>query len=180
MKIYTKKGDQGKTALLGGAKVSKSHVRINAYGCVDELNAYIGLVRDQDIPPGEKEALLKIQNALFIIGACLAADPAKPSVKVPDLNPEDVAWLEKEIDEISATLPELKSFILPGGHAIASHCQIARTICRRAERNTCLLAESWETNPVILQYLNRLSDYLFMLSRKLCSDFGGEEIPWNS
>ena len=180
MKIYTKKGDQGKTSLLGGKKVSKSHDRINAYGSVDELNSYIGLVRDQEIDNLIKETLLHVQNTLFIIGSCLAADPEKTNLKIPELRTDDVVKLEVQIDAMTAALPPLQSFILPGGNVIASHCQVARTICRRAERNTCLLTESWETNPLILQFLNRLSDYLFVLSRKLCNDLGGEEILWNS
>jgi cob(I)alamin adenosyltransferase len=179
MKIYTKKGDEGITALFGGTKVPKHHPRIEAYGTIDELNAYIGMIRDQRINDGEKSALLKIQNFLFVIGACLAADPNKPAVKAPNLNPEEVTFLENQIDDVSVNLPALKSFILPGGSTMASHCQIARTICRRAERKTCLLAETWDLNPVILQYLNRLSDYLFVLARKFSSDFGGKEIPWN-
>ena len=162
MKIYTKKGDQGETSLLGGKKVPKSDARINAYGTVDELNAYIGLIRDHEIEDQIKDTLLHVQNTLFVIGSLLAADPEKPNLKIPEMSPEDVGRLEPQIDAMTATLPPLQSFILPGGHIMASHCQVARTICRRAERNTCLLAENCEINPVIIQFLNRLSDYLFV------------------
>ena len=179
MKIYTKKGDQGSTSLLGGKQVSKSDERINAYGTVDELNAYIGLIRDLEIDAKSRETLLHIQNTLFIIGSWLAADPGKPKLKIPALSHEDVALLEAQIDAMTTNLPPLQSFILPGGHVIASHCHVARTICRRAERTTCLLAENCEINPVIIQFLNRLSDFLFVLARKFCIDLGGNEIPWN-
>lgn len=178
MKIYTKKGDQGQTSLIGGTRVAKHHIRIEAYGTTDELNAYIGLIRDQNINQEEKEFLIKIQDRLFTLGALLAQDPEKSKMKLPSLKEEDISLLEKKIDQMDALLPEMKSFVLPGGHTIVSYCHIARCVCRRAERLVSHLMEMEKTDALILKYLNRLSDYLFTLSRKLSQDLGAKETKW--
>lgn len=178
MKIYTKTGDAGKTLLIGGTKVAKHHIRVEAYGMVDELNVAIGMLADHDIELKFKIILRKIQNELFIIGSHLAADPKKNKMKLPDIEEEQIIFLEHHIDEWQSELPELKNFILPGGHLIVSACHLARVVCRRAERSATLVAESDMVSPVILKYLNRLSDFLFVLSRKLAQELGSEEIPW--
>ena len=178
MKIYTKKGDKGQTSLIGGTRVGKHHIRIEAYGTVDELNSHIGLIRDQKIDEHTVKILLEIQDRLFTIGAVLASDPEKSKTKIPDLKEEDVELLEKEIDKMNDDLPEMRSFVLPGGHTTVSFCHIARCVCRRAERNTTLLSESSFVPEIIIKYLNRLSDYLFVLCRKLSQDLNAKEIPW--
>lgn len=178
MKIYTKKGDKGETGLLGGTRVKKSHIRIEAYGTVDELNSWIGLIRDQNIDSHSKELLALIQDRLFTLGSHLASDPAKKKMKLPDITEGDVTLLEKEMDAMNEKLPEMKNFVLPGGHTTVSYCHIARCVCRRAERCTVNLAEKEKADPLLIQYLNRLSDYLFVLSRKLSSDLKAEEMPW--
>jgi len=178
MKIYTKTGDKGFTSLIGGVRVPKYHLRIESYGTVDELNSYIGLIRDQVVSDPYKRILKEIQDRLFTIGSVLASDPEKSRMKVPDLKPEDIELLENEMDSMNAVLPELRHFILPGGSTTASCCHVARCICRRAERITVQLsAESFVDEKVIV-YLNRLSDYLFILARKLCFDDGIEENIW--
>ena len=178
MKIYTKKGDQGTTGLIGGTRVLKSSMRIESYGTVDELNSYIGLVRDQTIKEELKIQLIEIQDRLFTIGSSLASDPEKSTMKIPDLNDEDVAALEKWMDEMNDSLPEMRSFILPGGHTTVSFCHIARCVCRRAERIIVDLSQHEFVAALVLTYLNRLSDYLFMLSRKISQDLGAVEQPW--
>lgn len=178
MKIYTKKGDSGKTSLIGGTRVPKHHLRIEAYGTVDELNAWIGMLRDQPIHTGHKQLLLTIQDRLFTIGSLLAADPETSKMKLPEITESDVTALEKAMDDMEATLPEMKHFVLPGGHPSVSTCHVARTVCRRAERNTVHLDEFEKVDPIILKYLNRLSDYLFVLSRKLAAESGTIESPW--
>ena len=178
MKIYTKKGDKGETSLLGGTRVSKSHIRIESYGTVDELNSWIGLIRDQNISEETKKILIHIQDRLFTIGSHLASDPTKSGIKIPDIKEEDVTALEKEMDKMNETLPEMKNFVLPGGHTIVSYCHITRCVCRRAERCAVHLASEEKVEDIIIKYLNRLSDYLFVLSRKLSHDFNAEEIPW--
>jgi cob(I)alamin adenosyltransferase len=178
MKIYTKKGDKGETSLLGGARVAKSHIRIESYGTVDELNSWIGLIRDQNISAETKKILIHIQDRLFTIGSHLASDPTKHGIKIPDIKEEDVTALEKEMDKMNETLPEMKNFVLPGGHKTVSYCHIARCICRRAERCVVNLASEEKVEDIIVKYLNRLSDYLFVLSRKLSHDLNAEEIPW--
>lgn len=180
MKIYTKTGDKGTTSLLGGKRVSKADERINAYGTVDELNSYIGLVRDQEVNLPRLEVLKEIQDRLFTIGSLLAADPAYNKKKVPDLYEEDVEFLEKEIDKMNEHLSPMKSFILPGGHQSVSFCHIARCVCRRAERLVISLSEHDEVNGLIVKYLNRLSDYLFVLCRQMSKDLNAEEIPWKA
>jgi len=176
MKIYTKTGDKGFTSLIGGTRVPKHHLRIESYGTVDELNSYIGLLRDQEISSPDKDFLKAIQDRLFTIGALLAADPEKSKMTIPDLYMEDIEALENEIDRINTQLPELKHFILPGGSTTISYCHIARCVCRRAERLVVHLAEQSEVEDKAIIYLNRLSDYLFTLARKLAKD---KKIPEN-
>lgn len=178
MKIYTKRGDTGETSLLGGTRVLKSNIRIETYGTVDELNSWIGLIRDQSMENHYKEILIQIQDRLFTIGSHLASDPIKSKAKIPGLNEENILLLEKEIDVMNEVLPEMRSFVLPGGHSTISYCHIARCVCRRAERHAVLLSQSELVEPIVIKYLNRLSDYLFMLSRKLTHDLKAIETPW--
>lgn len=180
MKVYTKTGDKGQTSLIGGTRVPKHHIRIEAYGTVDELNSYIGLIRDQPIDETTKKMLIEIQDRLFTIGASLASDPDKSKMKIPDLIQEDVTLLETEMDRMNETLPEMRSFVLPGGHTTVSFCHISRCVCRRAERLTIHLSEHSFVAELVIMYLNRLSDYLFVLSRKLSQDLKAEEIPWKA
>lgn len=178
MKIYTKKGDSGTTGLIGGTRLPKHHVRIESYGTVDELNSYIGLMRDLIADETVTPVLLEIQDRLFTIGSQLAADPVKSNMQLPELFAEDVTFLEEAIDRMEETLEPMKFFVLPGGHPTVSHCHIARCVCRRAERLVAHLAESEPVEPLIGAYMNRLSDYLFVLSRKLSNDLGAVETPW--
>jgi cob(I)alamin adenosyltransferase len=180
LKIYTKTGDKGTTSLIGGTKVPKSHIRIEAYGTVDELNSYIGLCKDLFDNGQSRGTLQEIQDRLFTIGSSLACDPAKePKMRIPDLKEEDVSLLEKEIDTMDTTLAPMKSFILPGGHPTVSTIHIARCVCRRAERCCVRLElESQEVDGIIIKYLNRLSDYLFVLARFASHQLGSGEIPW--
>jgi len=185
MKIYTKTGDKGKTSLFGGTRVSKYNLRIEAYGTVDELNSHIGLVRDQQIVKKTSKALLKIQNELFTIGSMLATPPEKETLKsgkdrlaIFKISLDEILFLEQEIDSMEKTLPAMTNFILPGGHQTVSFCHIARCVCRRAERLTVQLHQEEPINEYILSYLNRLSDYLFVLARKLTIDNGAKEIAW--
>lgn len=179
-KIYTKTGDNGTTSLIGGTKVSKSHLRIEAYGTVDELNSYAGLCKDLVTDSAGKRALEEIQDRLFTIAASLACDPIKePRLRLPDLKEEDVTFLEQQIDKMNESIEPLKSFIVPGGHPTISHIHIARCICRRAERCCVRLeVESLEVEGVILKYLNRLSDYLFTLARYTAHLLQIKDIPW--
>ncbi|WP_345948241.1 cob(I)yrinic acid a,c-diamide adenosyltransferase [Mucilaginibacter sp. PAMB04274] len=176
MKIYTKTGDKGLTSLIGGNRVPKSHIRIESYGTVDELNAYLGLIADQDIQLQDKKVLQHIQNNLFVIGALLAAEPGKSRMTIPNLTDSDIGVLEHEMDAIEIQLPELKHFILPGGSNAISFCHVARCVCRRAERVVVQLATESVVDEKIVIYLNRLSDYLFMLARKVGHD---QQIPEN-
>jgi len=180
MKIYTKTGDKGTTSLIGGTKVFKSHLRIEAYGTVDELNSYIGLCKDLLSDESSKSVLQEIQDRLFTIGSALACDPEKETkMKIPDLKESDITLLEKEIDKMDSELPSMKSFILPGGHPTISHIHIARCICRRAERYCVRLeTEKNEVESIIIKYLNRLSDYLFILARYASLLLNVQEIPW--
>lgn len=180
LKIYTKTGDKGNTSLIGGTKVPKSDLRIEAYGTVDELNSFIGCCRDLISDEPARELLQAVQDRLFVVGAALACDPEKePKMKIPDLHADDVTALEKAIDTMNETLPAMKFFILPGGHVAISQLHIARCVCRRAERCCVRLElESHEIEPIILQYLNRLSDYLFVLARFVGHTLGVAEIAW--
>ncbi|MDZ4822792.1 MAG: cob(I)yrinic acid a,c-diamide adenosyltransferase [Flavobacteriales bacterium] len=178
MKIYTKKGDTGSTSLLGGTLVPKHHLRIEAYGTVDELNSHIGLLRDV-AGESHQTMLLEIQERLFTLGSHLALDPAhEGKMKLPHITESDVQKLEQEMDQMELQLPEMRNFILPGGHPSASQCHIVRCVCRRAERCLTALHEQEATNPVLLIYLNRLSDYFFVLSRKISQENDVLEIPW--
>lgn len=180
MKIYTKSGDTGMTALLGGKRVSKAHIRIDAYGTVDELNAHMGLLRDQEVNRNRSALLKDIQNALFVIGSTLATTPGKLNVKKPDITQGDLLQLEDEIDAMEVELKPLSKFILPGGHQVVSLCHLARTVCRRTERCVIALHEQEQVEEIILKYLNRLSDYLFVLGRKIANELNVEEITWES
>lgn len=177
-RIYTKTGDKGQTSLIGGTRLPKHHIRIEAYGTVDELNSHVGLLRDVIEEPQTRELLIHIQDRLFTIGSHLAADPVKNKMQLPPVTEEDIVVLEKAIDAIDGIVPEMKSFVLPGGHAYVSYCHIARCVCRRAERAVLRLAEQEKIDEVHGKYLNRLSDYLFMLSRWLTHHLNAEEIPW--
>jgi len=181
MKIYTKKGDTGETSLLGGARVKKHHVRIEAYGTIDELNSFIGLLHDQPVA-GEYGSLLQtIQNRLFVIGSYLATDPSKENKAIhPDLHVEDIVFLEKSIDEFDAQLSPLKNFILPGGHPANSLAHVARCVCRRAERMIVELNEETPVEPLLITYLNRLSDWLFIFARVMTKITGSPEIIWET
>lgn len=185
MKIYTKTGDKGTTALFGGTRVPKHHLRIESYGTVDELNSYIGLVRDQKIDANSISSLIRVQNELFTLGAMLATPPEKETLKsgkerlnIPKITSKNIELLEQEIDAMNLELPQMTNFILPGGNQTVSFCHIARCVCRRAERLTTALNENEPINPAILKYLNRLSDYLFVLARKLSKDLSVKETPW--
>ena len=180
MKIYTKTGDKGTTSLFGGKRVPKHHIRIESYGTVDELNSYIGLIRDQKIDKNTFDILIEIQDRLFTLGSMLATEPGNDKVKVPQLFEEDITLLENEIDKMNEVLPEMRSFVLPGGHPTVSYCHIARCVCRRAERLTVHLSELEDVSALVVKYLNRLSDYLFVLSRKLTQDNKANEIPWKA
>ncbi|MFT4669658.1 MAG: cob(I)alamin adenosyltransferase, partial [Ulvibacter sp.] len=185
MKIYTKTGDKGTTALFGGTRVAKHHIRIESYGTVDELNSHIGLIRDQEIDARSKETLIHIQDRLFTLGAILATDPEKTLLKsgkerlnIPKIIEDDILLLEREMDVMNESLPPMTHFVLPGGHTTVSYCHIARCVCRRAERLATLLNEQEPTDEQVLKYLNRLSDYLFVLARKLTYHLQAEEILW--
>ena len=177
-RIYTKTGDSGETALFGGKRVPKSHLRVDAYGTVDELNSFIGLLRDTTQDSHVRSILETIQHRLFTVGAHLASDPAKKLAK-PDLTPADIKLLETDMDAMDEMLPPLRHFILPGGHATVSTCHICRTVCRRAERLVVGLDQSGEqVDEMVLKYLNRLSDWFFMLARKLAQDLHAAELIW--
>lgn len=185
MKIYTKTGDNGTTSLFGGTRVSKHHIRIESYGTVDELNSHIGLVRDQNMDPHYKNVLISVQDKLFTVGAILATDPKKAILKsgkerlnIQKISSEDIEILEKEIDTMNESLPPMTNFILPGGHQTVSFCHIARGVCRRAERLAVALNDIEPFQPETLTYLNRLSDYLFVLARKLSHDLQADEVKW--
>lgn len=184
-KIYTKTGDKGETSLIGGTRLPKYHIRIEAYGTVDELNCHIGLLRDVIEGQNNIDLLINIQDRLFTIGSHLAADPkiylsdnTKNKMKLPPIYEKDIEALENAIDKLNEVLPEMKFFILPGGHPFVSYCHIARSVCRRAERAVLRLSESEKVEMIHSKYLNRLSDYLFMLSRWLSIEKKINEIPW--
>ena len=185
MKVYTKTGDKGTTALFGGTRVPKDHIRIESYGTVDELNSYIGLIRDQEISQHYKNILIEIQDRLFTVGAILATPPEKEVMKNGALRLQnlgviesDIDLLENEIDAMENSLPQMTHFVLPGGHTTVSYCHIARCVCRRAERLSVHLSHDEPVAPNAIKYLNRLSDYLFVLARKLTFDLKAEEVQW--
>ncbi|MBT8179766.1 MAG: cob(I)yrinic acid a,c-diamide adenosyltransferase [Eudoraea sp.] len=185
MKIYTKTGDTGTTSLFGGTRVPKHHIRIESYGTIDELNSWIGLLRDLAPEENTRDKLKHIQDRLFVLGAHLATEPAKAKLKsgkdrlnIDMVKKQDVEQLERAMDQMNEQLAPMTHFILPGGHTTVSYCHIARTICRRAERMITYLHENDPVNPLILTYINRLSDYLFVLARKLSADLQAEEIKW--
>ena len=181
-KIYTKTGDKGSTSLIGGLRVPKNHIRIEAYGTVDELNSYLGMVNDMAGNATISEWLREIQDRLFTVGSVLATNPDKEvKMKLPDVHAEDVTWLEQRIDEMNASLPEMRSFIIPGGQLAASTCHVARCVCRRAERICVGMQQDNEQIPeLIIQYLNRLSDFLFVLARYIAHINGVEDLPWRA
>ncbi|QXP74118.1 cob(I)yrinic acid a,c-diamide adenosyltransferase [Tenacibaculum sp. HL-MS23] len=185
MKIYTKTGDKGTTALFGGTRVPKHHLRIESYGTVDELNSYIGLIRDKNTDDLLRNSLSKIQSELFTLGAMLATPPEKETLKngkerlnIHKITAASIQFLEDQMDFMNKSLPQMTHFILPGGHETVSFCHIARCVCRRAERLSVALNEEEEINSAVLMYLNRLSDYLFVLARKLSQDLNAEEVKW--
>lgn len=178
MKVYTKTGDRGMTSLIGGKRVPKYNQRIDAYGTVDELISYIGLLRDYQESADYHEQLIAIQDNLMVIASLLAADCDGCQEKLPHLQNEDIEFLEASIDKMEEDLPPLKSFILPGGHPVVSFCHIARNVCRRAERISLKVSEDADIELNVLQYLNRLSDYLFVFARKLSYMLNVKEIPW--
>jgi len=179
MKIYTKTGDKGKTSLLNGRRVDKYHPRIHAYGTVDELNSWVGILREH-ADENTHSQLIDIQNTLFNIGSHLAVEPGSVTFKMPELNEAATTALEDAIDQMNTTLPELRNFILPGGHISVAHCHVARTVCRRAERLVAELASVDHIDDIIVVFLNRLSDYLFVLSRKFGADNNAVEINWKT
>ena len=185
MKIYTKTGDKGTTALFGGTRVPKHHVRIESYGTIDELNSHLGMLRDQKVDQHSHEIILQIQERLFTIGSILATDPEKATLKsgkqrldIPRISSEDIELLENEMDKMNEVLPPMTHFVLPGGHQTVSVCHISRCVCRRAERLASALNDLEPFEKEVLQYLNRLSDYLFVLARKLSHDLKAKEIQW--
>ena len=179
MKIYTKTGDKGTTALFTGKRVPKHHIRIESYGTLDELNSWVGLLRDQEIDPHYQNTLTQIQEKLFTLGAILATEPTKDNrLKIPRVKETDRTFLEQEIDAMNRALPPMTHFILPGGHTTVSYCHVARTICRRAERMISYLHEEEPLPDTVLSYINRLSDYLFVLARKLSNDLKAKEVKW--
>ncbi len=183
MKIYTKTGDKGLTSLIGGTRVPKHHLRIESYGTVDELNAFVGLIRDQQVAADVQAFLKNVQDELFVIGSSLATDPDRAGVEerrksLPVVHDEHIAALETEMDKMDAVLPPLRHFVLPGGNTAVSYCHVARCVCRRAERIVIHLADESFVDEKVIIYLNRLSDYLFVLGRKLCFDAGIVENQW--
>ena len=177
MKIYTKKGDSGNTQLLGGTKVKKNNIKLECYGTIDELNAFVGNIFDQKINTRYKKILIKIQNQLFNLGSCISFDGKKENIILPNITEKNIEMLEEEIDKMDTKLPILRNFILPSGLPAVSKCHIARTVCRRAERNLVALGEK-EINPLHLKYLNRLSDYLFVLARSILAENNVSAIEW--
>lgn len=176
-KIYTKTGDGGETSLYGGLRLPKDHIRIESYGTVDELNSHVGMVRDCATEEHLRSVLKTIQDCLFDLGANLAVDPTK-NLQVPQIDETDIQLLENEIDTMDKILPALKNFILPGGHTTISFCHLARCVCRRAERNVVALSHNETVNPMLIKYLNRLSDYLFTLARYFAVELKVEETAW--
>ena len=178
MKIYTRKGDSGHTSLIDGDIVNKHTLSVDAYGTIDELNSFIGNICDQEISAFHKELLLTIQNQLFNLGSIISFDGEKDKIKLPNITTQDIKMMEKAIDKMEEALPMLRAFILPSGHPAASRCHIARTVCRRAERNLVALSQEEQIDNLHIQYLNRLSDYLFVLARAILKDKNAQEIKW--
>lgn len=178
MKIYTKTGDKGTTALIGGKRVPKNHIRIEAYGTTDELICFLAALRDKEINKGHKDFILMVQEELMIVSTLLAADCDDCLDSLPKLYTKSIVKLEKEIDKLETDLPPLLSFIIPGGHEAVSTCHIARTVCRRTERTVLTLSEEDEVPEVVLKYFNRLSDYLFVLARAIAKELKVDEIIW--
>lgn len=178
MKIYTRKGDKGNTTLVGGKKVSKTHIRIEAYGTIDELISHIGMLRDMATTGDLKSSLLQVQDRLMTCAAILAADCEDCQVRIPEILDADITLLEDSIDQMETVLAPLTSFVLPGGHVVSSQCHIARTVCRRAERQIIRLTEELFVPDAVLKYVNRLSDFLFVLARKVLHDYSIKDIPW--
>lgn len=179
MKIYTKTGDKGQTSLLGGKRLPKNHLRIDTYGTVDELNSFLGLVRDSANMEDVSREIIQIQDKLFTIGSILAADGDEEKFKVPSISENDIEFLEKSIDKMNESLEPMRNFILPGGNLSASYTHVARTVCRRAERKMVELMSVESAPEIIVKYLNRLSDYLFVLARFITNKQGSVETPWN-
>lgn len=179
MKIYTKTGDTGSTSLVAGTRVSKASLKIDAYGTIDELNAWIGVLRDDAANANRRDILKEIQDRLFTLGADLASEPEQTKKKLPDLFETDIELLEKEMDAMNEVIPPLRLFVLPGGHQAVSFAHVARTVCRRAERLIVALTDEEFVNPLVVKYVNRLSDYLFVLSRKITQEQGSEEVAWH-
>jgi len=179
--VYTKTGDKGKTGLIGGTRVPKNHERLEAYGTIDELNSFIGLIRSYELEEGIVHFIIDIQSKLFSIGAYLATDTSVSDMRDRiKYDEEQIGLLEVEVDRMESALPPLTNFILPGGHPAVGYCHVARTICRRAERRVITIADAHDVNPWVIRYINRLSDYLFVLSRYLSKYFDVHEIPWKS
>lgn len=178
IKIYTKTGDKGQTSLVGGTRVSKADLKIESYGTVDELNSWIGVLRDAPENHSRRDLLKEIQDRLFTVGAELASEPEQNRKKLPELFESDIELLEKEMDAYSTEIPPLRAFVLPGGHQTVSFAHVARTVARRAERICIRLGETEEVDPLVIKYLNRLSDYLFVLSRKITHEQNTEEVTW--
>ncbi|MDO5570883.1 MAG: cob(I)yrinic acid a,c-diamide adenosyltransferase [Bacteroidales bacterium] len=178
--IYTGKGDKGQTSLVGGVRVKKTDLRLEAYGTVDELNSFLGLLIAEVVPPKDSDLLTYVQNKLFCIGSYLATDPTNTEYRAhSSLNDESIKKLEKRIDEIDDELPTLNNFVLPGGAVSASFCHVCRTVCRRAERAVLRVSETDPVDEKILRFMNRLSDYLFILSRYCNLTQGTEEVLWD-
>lgn len=178
MKIYTKTGDRGETSLIGGTRIPKDNERIESYGTIDELTAYIGLLRDVAITEKQEEELIEIQDRLMTCASIVATDCENCEVKLPELSSGDITYLEGAIDAMEKDLPPLRSFVLPGGHTTVSFCHIARNVCRRAERVTLKVQKEFSNSQEVIQYLNRLSDYLFVLSRTLTNQLKAKEVEW--
>jgi len=178
MRIYSKTGDKGTTSLLGGKRVPKYHLRIEAYGTVDELIAYVGLLRDQNVSNRVREELISVQDRLMVCASLMAADCDDCQSELPRLFEEDITTLEQQIDAMDRELPPLNSFVLPGGHPTVSYCHIARNVCRRAERHAIKLHEESPFSDLVIRYMNRLSDYFFVLARKLTNDLDIKEVVW--
>lgn len=180
MKVYTRTGDKGQTSLIGGERVRKDDPRIEAYGTLDELNSFLGLVRDHAPAEIYKEALIRIQDRVFVAESILAAAMEEALEYLPKIGQEDIDFLESGIDEMDKKLEPLKAFVLPGGHPAVSHAHVARTVCRRAERLVIRLSDDFKVDEIIVRYLNRLSDYLFTLSRAFSQELDAEEVEWKS